>query len=403
MGKFILLFSIFIMSHRKFEHPRCGSLGFRPRKRCRRGKGTIKHFPKDDNIKYCHLTAFIGYKSGMTHVMREISGLESKIIKREICEPVTVIETPPMVVVGIIGYKQTFQGLRTVSSVFAKHLSNEFRRNFYKNWYKSKGKAFTKYAKKYASGEDLLQHKTAELDYIKNVCSVIRVLCHTQANKIPNLKQKKSHLLEIQINGGSIGDKIEFGWALIRKKTFTFDSVFAPNGLVDVISITKGKGTQGVISRFGVTRLPRKTHRGLRKVACVGAWHPSAVKWTVARAGQKGYHHRTEMNKKIIRIGKVDQESKKASTDFDLTDKTITPLGGFPHYGIIKEDYVILKGSVPGPVRRVITFRDCLFPPANRKAMDSVNLKFIDTSSKFGHGRFQTTEEKRKVMGLLKI
>merc|ERR1712084_109853 len=149
----------------------------------------------------------------------------------------------------------------------------------------------------------------------------------------------------------------------------------------------------GVISRFGVTRLPRKTHRGLRKVACVGAWHPSAVKWTVARAGQKGDHHRTEMNKQL----------KKASTDFDLTDKTITPLGGFPHYGIVKEDYVILKGSVPGPVRRVISFRDCLFPQANRKAMDSVNLKFIDTSSKFGQGRFQTTEEKRKVMGLLKI
>merc|ERR1712061_776367 len=181
------------------------------------------------------------------------------------------------------------------------------------------------------------------------------------------------------MGGGSISDKIDFGFALIEKKTFTFDSVFAPNGSVDLISITKGKGTQGVISRFGVTRLPRKTHRGLRKVACVGAWHPSAVKWTVARAGQKGYHHRTETNKKI------------------------TPLGGFPHYGIVKEDYVILKGSVPGPVRRVITFRDCLFPQANRKAMDSVNLKFIDTSSKFGQGRFQTTEEKRKVMGLLKI
>merc|ERR1711870_3558 len=124
-------------------------------------------------------------------------------------------------------------------------------------------------------------------------------------------------------------------------------------------------------------------------------WHPSAVKWTVARAGQKGYHLRTEMNKKIIRIRKADKESKKASTDFDLTDKTITPLGGFPHYGIVKEDYVILKGSVPGPVRRVITFRDCLFPQVNRKV--------IDTSSKFGQGRFQTTEEKRKIMGLLKI
>jgi len=49
--------------------------------------------------------------------------------------------------------------------------------------------------------------------------------------------------------------------------------------------------------------LPRKTHKGLRKVACIGAWHPSRVQFTVARAGQKGYHHRTEINKKIYRIG----------------------------------------------------------------------------------------------------
>merc|ERR1712226_1291305 len=162
-------------------------------------------------------------------------------------------------------------------------------------------------------------------------------------------------------------DKVNFVYNLFEKE-IPVDAIFQTNEMIDVIGITKGTGTKGVISRVGVTRLPRKTHRGLRKVACIGSWHPSAVKWTVARAGQKGFHHRTEMNKKIIRIGKVDQESKKASTDFDLTDKTITPLGGFPHYGIIKEDYVILKGSVPGPVRRVITFRDCLFSPANRKA-----------------------------------
>merc|ERR1711959_395526 len=100
-------------------------------------------------------------------------------------------------------------------------------------------------------------------------------------------------------------------------------------------------GTKGVVSRWGVTRLPRKTHRGLRKVACVGAWHPSAVKWTVARAGQTGFHHRTEMNKKIYRIGKAGEGSHKASTHYDLTDKGICPMGGFPHYGIIKNDYII--------------------------------------------------------------
>ena len=56
--------------------------------------------------------------------------------------------------------------------------------------------------------------------------------------------------------------------------------------MIDTIAITKGKGTEGVVTRWGVSRLPRKTHRGLRKVACIGAWHPARVGWTVARAGQ---------------------------------------------------------------------------------------------------------------------
>jgi len=61
----------------------------------------------------------------------------------------------------------------------------------------------------------------------------------------------------------------------------------------------------GVTSRWHTKKLQRKTHKGLRKVACIGAWHPSRVSFSVARAGQKGYHHRTEINKKIYRIGQV--------------------------------------------------------------------------------------------------
>ena len=79
----------------------------------------------------------------------------------------------------------------------------------------------------------------------------------------------------------------------------------------------KGKGYEGVVTRWGVTRLPRKTHRGLRKVACIGAWHPARVSFTVARAGQNGYHHRTELNKKIYKVAKADQESHSAITEFD--------------------------------------------------------------------------------------
>merc|ERR1711862_516523 len=95
-------------------------------------------------------------------------------------------------------------------------------------------------------------------------------------------------------------------------------------------------------TRWGVTRLPRKTHRGLRKVACIGAWHPARVQFQVPRAGQNGYHHRTEINKKIYRVGKMlSEEQNGASTANDLTEKTITPMGGFPHYGIVNEDWIM--------------------------------------------------------------
>jgi hypothetical protein len=46
-----------------------------------------------------------------------------------------------------------------------------------------------------------------------------------------------------------------------------------------------------------------------------------------------------------------------ASTEYDLTEKTITPMGGFPHYGEVNNDFVMLKGCVMGPKKRVITMR----------------------------------------------
>ena len=84
-------------------------------------------------------------------------------------------------------------------------------------------------------------------------------------------------------------------------------------------------------------------------MACIGAWHPARVSWTVARAGQHGFHHRTEINKKVYKIGKKDEASGEfahgASTEYDVTKKDITPMGGFPHYGVVKEDYLIIKVS----------------------------------------------------------
>lgn len=152
------------------------------------------------------------------------------------------------------------------------------------------------------------------------------------------------------------------------------------------------------------------------------------------QSGQNGYHHRTEINKKIFRIGDgIHKEGGKliknnASTAVDITDKSITPMvfsifskllfisqdiflmctpiivlqGGFPHYGEVKNDYVMLKGCCIGPKKRVLTLRKSLLVHTKRVSTEKITLKWIDTSSKFGHGRFQTHEEKRAFMGPLK-
>uniref|UniRef100_A0A8C9J863 60S ribosomal protein L3 n=1 Tax=Piliocolobus tephrosceles TaxID=591936 RepID=A0A8C9J863_9PRIM len=137
------------MSHKKFSAPRDGSLGFLPQKRSSRHGGKVKSFSKDDPSKPVHLTAFLGYKAGMIHIVQEVDRPGSKVNKKEVVEAVTILETPPMVVVGTVGYMEIPRGLRTFKTVFAEHISDECKRRFYKNWHKSKKKAFTKYCKKW--------------------------------------------------------------------------------------------------------------------------------------------------------------------------------------------------------------------------------------------------------------
>jgi len=137
------------MSHRKFEQPRRGSLAFLPRKRCTRHRGKVKSFPKDDRTKKPHLTSFLGYKAGMTHIVRELDKPGSKMNKKEIVDSVTILETPPMIGVGVVGYVESPTGLKTLTSVWAQHVSEGFRRRLYRSWYRAKGKAYTRYAKNF--------------------------------------------------------------------------------------------------------------------------------------------------------------------------------------------------------------------------------------------------------------
>lgn len=388
------------MSHSKFSRPRHGSMGFYPKKRSRRHRGKVKAFPKDDPSKPVHLTAFISYKAGMTHIVREVDKPGSKVNKKEVVEPVTILESPPMVIIGIIGYIETPRGMRSLKTVWAEHIAEDARRRFYKNWYKSKKKAFTKSSKKWQDpeGQKLIERDLAKM---KKYCSVIRVIAHSQM-KLMRHHQKKAHIMEIQLNGGTVDDKVNWAKEHLEKQV-PVEQVFAQNEMIDVIGVTKGHGFKGVTSRWHTKKLPRKTHKGLRKVACIGAWHPSRVRFTVPRAGQKGYHHRTEINKKIYRIGKnVVVDKKNGSTEYDLTEKTITPMGGFPHYGVVNQDFLMIKGCCMGPKKRVITLRKSLFVHTKRAALEQIELKFVDTSSKFGHGRFQTHAEKKSFMGKLK-
>lgn len=77
-------------------------------------------------------------------------------------------------------------------------------------------------------------------------------------------------------------------------------------------------------------------------------------------------------------------------------------MGGFVRYGEVKNDFVLLKGSVPGVKKRVMTLRKSMYRHTSRKALEKVELKWIDTSSKFGHGAYQTPVEKRQFLGTLK-
>ncbi|ELK01742.1 60S ribosomal protein L3 [Pteropus alecto] len=137
------------------------------------------------------------------------------------------------------------------------------------------------------------------------------------------------------------------------------------------------------------------------------AWHPAQVAFSVAWAGWKGYRRRTEINKickigqgYLIKDGKLIENN--ASADYDLSDKSINPLGGFVHYGEVTNDFIILKGCVMGTKKRVLTLSKFLLVQTKQQALKKIGFKFIDTTSKFGHGCFQTVEEKKAFMGPLR-
>ena len=141
---------------------------------------------------------------------------------------------------------------------------------------------------------------------------------------------------------------------------------------IDAIATTKGNGFQGVAKRWGIRIQYGKAVRAGkgRHVGSIGPWTPSRTMWTVAQAGQMGYHKRTEFNKKILKIASADEVDQ------------INPDGGFVKYGLVKNDYVLVKGSLPGPSKRLVILRQPIRP--NKKSEDMPQINYISTKSKQG-------------------
>jgi large subunit ribosomal protein L3 len=317
--------------------PRHGSLGYSPRKRSKRIYVTVRSFPKSDKSG---VLGFAGYKAGMTHIIATDTHEKSPSYGQKISVPATVLECPSLFVFGVRAYKKTPYGLRAVSEVFADKLSKDLSRKFTlpKNYVK----------------EDKITKIEKSLPEIVE----FRALAHTQPRKI-KLK-KKPEVFELLINGENNEDIWKYALGILGKE-IKVNEVFEENQSVDVIAVTRGKGTQGPVKRWGVAIQTRKAHGHRRFPGSIGAWHPARVLWTAPQAGQMGYQRRTELNKRILKIGDNGKE--------------VTPRGGFVKYGEVSGDYLLVEGSVPGPKKRLVFIR-----PNIRKSKDLPALSISQIS-----------------------
>ncbi len=318
------------MGHRRQSAPRHGSLRYMPRKRANYIKGRIRNWLDVDNKDPLFL-GFAGFKSGMTHIAYIEDQKTNPFFGKELMKPVTVIETPPLVLFGVKIYEQSEYGLKCKGELLHNKLNKELAR---------------KISLPNPDNYDF-KKKRKDLEESINSNSILRALFHTQPYKT-SVPRIKPDIIEVKISGGSTpNERLQFALDNFGKEIRIRD-VFAEGEFVDAIGVSKGKGFQGPVKRFGIKLLPRKTRGTKRGVGCIGPWHPARVMYTVARAGQMGFHQRTEYNKRIVKISETGDE--------------INPKGGFLHYGLVKGDYIVVIGSVPGPKKRLIRIRKSMRP-----------------------------------------
>lgn len=292
------------MGHRKHSAPRRGSLAYRPRGRAKSLIPRIRTWPKVEGDKPT-LLGFPGFKAGTIHVITVDDRAKTPNFGKPLFNLSSVLSMPEAEVVGLRLYAHENGQDKAIADV--------------------------------KTGGDV-QADGLPLEKSSRAAALVSAV-----PRDAGLSQKKPIVMEVGVSGGDKKAQVEYVLGLLGKKV-KFADIFRPGMYVDVLGITKGKGFEGPVTRFGIKRKQHKSRKTVRAVGVIGPWHPAAVMYTVARAGQMGFHQRTETGKRILMTA-------------NASEKPITPAGGFMHYGEVRGDYAVVRGSVPGPARRFVMVR----------------------------------------------
>ncbi len=310
------------MGHRKHSSPRRGSLAFIPRARRKRLIPRVRTWAATSSDKPTIL-GVPTFKAGSIHVMTLDDREKTPNFGKPLFNASTVLATVPITVLGFRAYSRGYDGLQPLVDVFVENPPKELERKIKVN----------------AKDSDIKIRRVIDnISKVKQVSALISVKPDDTG-----LSQKKPFVFEIVIGGGDIKAQVEYAKSMLGK-TIKVSDVLKPGMMVDAISVTKGKGFEGPVTRMGVKRKQHKSRKSVRAVGVINPWHPSTIMYTVPRAGQMGFHQRMDKNKRILAIT-------------NAKDRNITPAGGFLHFGNVVNDYLILKGSVPGPIKRLVTLK----------------------------------------------
>jgi large subunit ribosomal protein L3 len=361
----------------KAHAPRRGSMQFWPRKRARHGLVRVRSWPEQSQTKPL---AFIGYKAGMTHLFSVDNRPKALTKDQDIFSSTTIIECPPMVVVGVSFYKYSKKIAQILSPKINKDLARKIPlpKSQKSKMLGSQASGTTKVV-----SEGLEISKKSQSKEVKKLEDIenqrfsgslrdskksqreikdfddLRLLVHTQPKRT-TIGTKKPKLLEIAL-GGSKEDKLKYAQEKLGQE-IKVDEVFESGNSADVHGVTKGKGFQGTVKRFGVMIRSHKAEKTKRGIGNLGAWTPKRVDFRVPQPGKMGYHLRTEYNKKILKISDKPEE--------------INPKCGINQYGLVKNTYLLIKGSVPGPKRRALVLVHSIRP--NKKMIkEAAEIRYV--------------------------